>query len=241
MIENNTKDIQDKIVLNIIKRAFMNNPDIIQCISEIRDYNDELSRHSFHVALLSLLIGIKNGMSASELEEIFIAGLLHDYGKLLIPLSILEKKDRLTIEERSIIELHPAAGFLMLKKNTMRSDKIIYAVLDHHEKEDGSGYSHRKNSNIISNFTKIITIADIYDAMVSDRAYRKAMDISTVREYLLTNAGRSLDYDQVILFSQVLNDCDLKAYERRFHAVIQALHDHYIASDNSEINRKQIR
>ncbi len=210
----------DAVVLKIVKEALLNQNEIIKCIRELQSFSMELFEHSVNTALVSLLLGMKAGLTFCGLKEIYIAGLLHDYGKLLIPKTILEKKDRLTPEERKVIELHPAAGFLSLQRDTMLSERVVYAVLDHHEKPDGSGYGSRKMGDSITEYAKIISIADVYDAMASDRTYRKAIDINIIRDYLHMSAGRGHDYKLVMLFMELLEEKSLAKMEEKHKSIV---------------------
>jgi HD-GYP domain-containing protein (c-di-GMP phosphodiesterase class II) len=238
MNENKSIVLQDAAILKVVKTSLNRQNDINMCVIEMKDYSLELFEHSTTVALLTLLLGLKIGISPDKQMELYIAGLLHDYGKLLIPKDILEKRGTLTMEERKIIELHPAAGFLSLKRYTKLSDNIIYAVLDHHEKSDGSGYGSRKDGNSISEYAKIISIVDIYDAMASDRAYRKAIDINIVKEYLCMSAGRSLDYDFVMHFIDVINENTFVELKERHKEIVQKI---VLGAEFSELNRDLYR
>lgn len=216
----NSKD--DKL-FNIVKVTLQNQKETIRCLNEILDFSSELFHHSINVALLSLLVGMETGISTKKMKELYIAGLLHDYGKLLIPKDILEKNGPLTERERKIIELHPGAGFLCLKRDTAFSDSILYAVLDHHEKADGSGYGNRKEGELISEFAKIISIVDVYDAMASDRAYRKAINFNTVKDYLCMSAGRSFDYKLAMHFIEIIDSNALVDLERKHENIIKQI------------------
>lgn len=219
---NQRLELQDKI-FKVIYETLLNKQEIVKCLREIYDFSTELFNHSINTALLSLMLGMKTGIAFDKQKELYIAGLLHDYGKLLIPKAILEKKDSLTSEERKIMELHPAAGFLSLKRDTMLSENVVYAVLDHHEKSDGSGYGSGKGESFISEYAKIISIVDMYDAMASDRAYRKAISIHMVQEYLYMSAGRSLAYDLVMQFIDLLKENPLEEMEDRHRDIIRTV------------------
>jgi HD-GYP domain-containing protein (c-di-GMP phosphodiesterase class II) len=223
MINYNRNGLNESDIMSIMEGVLNRYSDTAKCLMDIAKFSDELYRHSTNVALLSVLLGNRKGLERRELENLFLSGLLHDYGKLLIPKNILEKRDILSIEERGIMEYHPAAGFLCLKRDTSFPDDIIYAVLDHHEKMDGSGYSSRKSGINISKYAKFIGITDVYDAMVSDRAYRRAIDHDTVVNFLRMNAGRSLDFDIVGLFMEVLDDIDIKDMETRYFNELKKL------------------
>lgn len=234
-----TQSIHEKVILNIVNRAFCNK-DVIKCVNDIKKFNNEVYLHSIRVALLSLEVGIASGKKALELEEIFITGFLHDYGKLFIPESILCKKNSLTPEERAIIELHPSAGFLGLKRNTNLPDKITYAVLDHHEKEDCSGYGAKKNSKSIVSYARLIAPVDIYEAMISDRVYRKAIDQKTVISFLSCCAGRSLNNEYVSQLIDFVSKNSVDDFLNKYTVLLSNLHDDYMKSNIEEASHYHI-
>ncbi len=147
--------------------------DMLQCM---RGYNDVTYVHSINVALLSNMIGkiIWPDISEEELNVLTMAGLLHDIGKLLVPEEITMKKGRLTLPEYNIAKTHVFHGNNILK-NLDLDPRIAEVAMRHHERCDGSGYPGGYNKEQISDFAKIVAIADTYDAMTSDRVYRAAI------------------------------------------------------------------
>jgi HD-GYP domain-containing protein (c-di-GMP phosphodiesterase class II) len=113
-------------------------------------------------------------MSREETRILTQAGLLHDIGKMLIPKDIIKKPARLTEDEFEEIKLHSIKGYQVLKDLNI-DIRVKYAALMHHERCDGSGYPNGFKSNQIEDFSKIVAIADVYDAMTSNRTYRNAI------------------------------------------------------------------
>lgn len=142
--------------------------DLLHCMKSI---DDSVYAHSINVALISRAIGKWLKMSREQLNELTIAGLLHDIGKAEIPSEILNKTSKLTDEEFELIKSHALKGSKLLKKAGFNSD-IQFAALQHHERSDGSGYPRGLEADEISDFASIIAIADVYDAMTSARSYR---------------------------------------------------------------------
>ena len=143
--------------------------DLLHCMKSI---DDSVYAHSINVALISRAIGKWLKLPREELDELTIAGLLHDIGKAEIPDEILNKSGKLTDEEFEIIKNHALKGSKLLKRAGFNSD-IQFAALQHHERSDGSGYPRGLEEDEISDFAAIIAIADVYDAMTSARSYRK--------------------------------------------------------------------
>lgn len=143
--------------------------------------------HCLNVAVLSVIVGIGMGLNYSQLKHLSESALLHDIGKISISLDILNKKGKLTDEEMIIIRSHPEEGYNMIKDNCMISGLVKNAVLSHHENEDGSGYPRQLSGKNIHIYAKIIHACDVYDALVSNRVYRKAMNPADALEYLMSN------------------------------------------------------
>jgi HD-GYP domain-containing protein (c-di-GMP phosphodiesterase class II) len=116
--------------------------------------------------------------------------MLHDIGKASIPLAILDKPSRLNDEERKLIETHPVSGFETLRSNPDISAEILDAVRHHHEYLDGSGYPDKLCGNDISDITRVLTISDIFAALVEDRAYKTTMPREKAFEILQSMQGK---------------------------------------------------
>ncbi|MEE3393625.1 MAG: HD-GYP domain-containing protein [Lachnospiraceae bacterium] len=145
--------------------------DMMQCM---RSFDDLTYMHMVNVGLVSNIIGKWLKLSDEDLRLITAAGLLHDVGKLKIPNEIITKPDKLTDEEYKIIKSHPELGFEMLKDKPIDT-RIKLAAYQHHERYDGSGYPLGLKGNQIDFFSCIVAVADVYDAMTSDRVYRKGI------------------------------------------------------------------
>lgn len=202
--------------------------DVAVCFQKVICFSRGLQEHSLNVAFLSMLLGMRFLESNKELQELYIASLLHDYGKMYISRSILDKADQLTTEEKKTMDLHSIVGAFYLSHQTNFNEKILTAVQDHHEKLDGSGYGlHKKNKNI-SGYAKIITIADVYDAMVSDRAYRKGLLREEAVNYLCSNTNRYFVQSYVEQFVSVTDNLDLSYFERKFRDNLMILQPQFI-------------
>lgn len=164
--------------LNIIKST--DSPlSIFTMMSTLKSYDNSTFNHSLNVALICNIFGKWLELKPDETELLTACGLFHDIGKLMIPDSIISKPGKLTAEEFKIIKTHSQKGYDLLKKR--KADlHVQYAALMHHEKCDGSGYPIGLAENQIDRYAQIVTIADIYEAMTSDRVYRGALSPFTV-------------------------------------------------------------
>ncbi|MCH5208940.1 MAG: HD domain-containing protein [Oscillospiraceae bacterium] len=152
--------------------------------------------HSLRVARYSRELAKRMGKSETEQENIYYIALLHDIGKIGIPDSILNKPDKLTEEERGIIQTHPTIGGDILKKFTAL-DGIADGAKYHHERFDGNGYCEGLKGEDIPPVARIIGVADTYDTMSSDRCYRKAMSSEVIIKELTEGSGSQLDPEVV--------------------------------------------
>ncbi len=173
------EEIDSEMILseveNVVKesRNSLHIMDMLQCM---RGYDDVTYVHSLNVALLSNVIGklVFPKISEEDLRVLTLAGLLHDIGKMMIADDVLLKKDRLTIAEFNLVKTHVLHGNNILKKMNL-DPRIAEVAMRHHERCDGSGYPGGYKRNQIDPFSKIVAIADTYDAMTSDRTYRSAI------------------------------------------------------------------
>lgn len=172
----NSQDIVDDMlheVENILShtRNSLHLLDMMQCL---RGFDDMTYMHSMNVALICHVIGHWRGLSPEEQNVLVLCGLLHDIGKLKIPPEIISKPGRLTDEEFAQIRSHPELGYEILQTKDLDT-RVMQAALQHHERFNGKGYPRHLTSAEIDKFSAIVAIADVYDAMTSDRVYRKGI------------------------------------------------------------------
>ncbi|MBW2096277.1 MAG: HD domain-containing protein [Deltaproteobacteria bacterium] len=161
--------------------------------------------HSERVTKTALRIGRALHLSPEELKDLHRGGLLHDIGKIGVPAHILDKPAKLTPEEWRIIREHPRMGAKIIEPIGPYK-RIIPMILQHHERFDGKGYPDRLAGNAISLGARILAVADAYDAMVSDRPYRKALTREEAIQIIRQEAGRQLDPDAAAAFLDLLDD-----------------------------------
>jgi putative nucleotidyltransferase with HDIG domain len=148
--------------------------------------------HSERVAVLSKLLARQYGLDESQVERIYMAGLLHDVGKIGVPEAVLRKPGRLTVEEFEQMKRHPAIGAKILQDVKQIQD-IIPGVLHHHERFDGRGYPDGLSGHNIPMMGRIICLADCFDAMTSTRTYRKAMPLEVTLADIRRCSGTQFD------------------------------------------------
>jgi len=178
---------------------------LVQTLEESDRYT---AGHSRAVATYSRDIAKRMGLSVTEQDRIYLCGLVHDIGKIGLPASLLNKEGRLTLDERREMEKHSEIGERILEKVDAYSD-VATVVRHHHERIDGQGYPDGLKSEDIPLISKIISVADAYNAMTSDRPYRKAMEYTIARDRLLQAMGSQFFVDAVVAFIAELSEADL--------------------------------
>lgn len=161
--------------------------------------------HSSRVALYAKEIARRMHMPPAEQRQLYYIALMHDVGKIGTPDAILNKKGALTLDERHIIESHTTIGGDMLKSFTS-IDGIIEGALYHHERYDGKGYPRGIAGQDIPLYARIICICDSYDAMSSNRCYRRHLDRETILSELSNNSGSQFDPDIVKYMIDMIDD-----------------------------------
>ncbi|MDP4094229.1 MAG: HD-GYP domain-containing protein [Bacillota bacterium] len=186
------------IIDNILKEL-LESDEIIINLSDIKSVDDYTFEHSVNVCMLSLITGIGLGFDLPKLKDLGVGAILHDIGKLRIPEEILKKPSQLTVDEFEEIKKHTVYGYEILKNNHKVSMMSAFIAFGHHERYDGSGYPLQIKGDSIHQCARIVAIADVYDALTSDRVYRKKLRPHEVVEYI-TSLG-SNHFDQKIVES----------------------------------------
>ena len=195
-IKNIAYDIVGEITLN--KNATVN-------MMDLKVFDDYTYFHSVNVAAISIVIGVSAGLSKKELYELGLGALLHDIGKVFVPKNILDKNSKLTPEEFSLVQKHSRLGNEYLSDMWDIPTESNLVVLTHHEKYDGSGYPYGLIEDKIHSYAKIVSIADVFDALTSDRPYRKAMSPSEAMEYVMGGSGSIFDPSTVQMFTKKIH------------------------------------
>ena len=172
---------------------------IFDMLRNMRNYDDSTYVHCLNVALICNVMGKWLNLSGSELETLVLAGMLHDIGKLTIPDSIIKKPGKLTDKEFNIIKTHPVKGFEIIK-NQKLPDSVKYTALMHHERCDGTGYPLGIRYEKIDPIARLVSIADVYDAMTSNRVYRNSLSPFTVVDIFQNEGLQKYDPEYILMF-----------------------------------------
>lgn len=179
----------------------------LQALVRLLEHHDEeTSRHCERVAHNARQVGKRLGLSRRELETLYWAGYMHDIGKLASPAKMLLKSGALTGEEYEVMKQHAAIGADTILAITPAFRELAEAIRAHHERWDGAGYPLGQNGNDIPLLGRILTVVDSFEAMTSDRPYRKAMNVHEAREILLRESWQQFDGTIVKNFVELLTE-----------------------------------
>ncbi|AWK50316.1 HD family phosphohydrolase [Clostridium beijerinckii] len=196
---NSINEVAEDIVDNVLS-----NKHVLLSLVDIKSMDNYTYSHCVNVAVISIILGISLNLPKKKLTYLCIGALIHDIGKSFIPKEVLQKPGRLTPEEFEIIKCHSRYGYDFIKNFFDLSSHIKLIVLQHHERFDGLGYPNSLRGDKISYLARIVSIADVYDALTSDRPYKRAMCPSDALEYLMSNAGTLFDYDMINIFCRIV-------------------------------------
>ncbi len=183
----NTDDIQR--IVNVILDETLNSKAELLHLKDLKIKDEYTFSHCVNVCMLSIYLAIKAGLDRDKIQSLGTGCLLHDLGKILVPTETLQKPGKLSDDEFEEMKNHPVYGYEAIKNdlNINATSKVV--VLLHHERVDGSGYPFGYKGDKIHESAKICAICDVYDAMTSDRIYRKALSVTSAVEYLYCTSG----------------------------------------------------
>ncbi len=144
-------------------------------LQQLQHFNAHIFSHAVNVSVLTMAIGIEQGVDAQTLEELAFGALLHDVGEMRLPLNLFRKGDALSAPERALLHQHPALGLSMLGDSREITETIRRIIHEHHERYDGSGYPSRLRGEAIAPLSQLVGLVDVYDALVTSRYGKPAM------------------------------------------------------------------
>lgn len=198
--QNYFKSISE--IVKEIMEELLGRKTVLINVVDIKSMDSYTYQHCVNVAVLSLVLGIQLQLDRRKLYDLCLGALIHDVGKALISNDILLKSGKLTEEETNIVREHTVKGYDFLKDSVDISATARIIALQHHEREDGKGYPDGRKDDEINALAQIVAVADVYDALTSDRPYRKAMSPNDAVEYIMANGQTQFSYEIVQAFSK---------------------------------------
>lgn len=184
--------------------SVLHSPDAMLWMTQLKNRDEYTAQHSLNVCVLSIVLGRHLNLPEIGLHNVGLCGMMHDMGKMLVPLEILNKPGMLEPDEMQIMQSHTTLGYELLKSSHDMYSGAVDVALTHHERIDGKGYPRRIEREGLSYLTKIVSIVDIYDAITSDRIYQKARTHLEATNILSNISGSQLDPLLVIKFIESL-------------------------------------
>lgn len=193
------RDKVREVAKKIVSELF-GNKNILVNMMDIKSVDGYTYQHSVNVCVLAVIMGMGLEYNMNRMEELAIGALLHDIGKIRVPPEILNKPAQLTDEEYELIKKHTVYGHEILKKAGTFSSISTFIALAHHERFDGTGYPLKLKGEKTHQCARIVQVADVYDALTSDRVYRPKMKTYKAVEYLYSLSTHQFDPDIVKCF-----------------------------------------
>lgn len=165
-------EIAKKAVADCVA-SVLNQPDALMWMTQMKNRDEYTSQHSMNVCIYAIALGRQINLPVNDLHELGLCGMMHDMGKMRVPLEVLNKPGRLTESELRIMQSHTTLGWKLLMSTSGMYGGAIDVAYTHHEKLDGTGYPRGLTAEQISPYARMVAIADMYDAITSDRVYQQ--------------------------------------------------------------------
>jgi putative nucleotidyltransferase with HDIG domain len=175
---------------------------------QLKEFDQYTTTHSMNVSVLTMALGEFLGMAPAAVRGFGLAGLLHDLGKVRIPKEILSKPGKLTPEERTVVEAHPADGARMILGGDEPLDLAAVVAYEHHRYHDGGGYPHVHYPRDCHQASRLVHVCDVYDALRTRRPYRDAWSSTQALEYIHERAGGEFDPAMAAAFIEMMRRWD---------------------------------
>lgn len=179
--------------VDLILPEIISSNNILRQLKLLRQKDEYTMKHSVSVSVIAVKLGESMGLKEKALRNLAKAGLLHDIGKARVPMELINKPAQLTNQEFKVVQQHPLHGFKIAQEMRLTDLEVFTAILQHHEKFDGSGYPFHVLGRKLHIFSRIIAVADVFDALTSDRPYRKAMPLLNALDEVVNNSNGHLD------------------------------------------------
>lgn len=199
---NQMRELANDSVKNLVNSA-----GVMNHLQMVRRQDEYTFQHSVNVSVIAGVLGKWIGYQGTALQDIILTGLLHDIGKAKISLEVLNKPEKLLAEEMRLMQTHATLGYKLLRNIPDLPDEVVVGVLEHHERMDGSGYPLKLDGGRIHPYAKIIAVADVYDAMTSDRVYRSKVTPFFVLEMMAQKMFDEYDPSVCSIFLSHVRDC----------------------------------
>jgi HD-GYP domain-containing protein (c-di-GMP phosphodiesterase class II) len=198
-----TVEIAKKAVANCVD-SILSSPDALLWMTQLKKRDLYTSQHSMNVCILAIALGRQINLSVAELNNVGLCGMMHDMGKMRVPLDILNKPGKLEPDELKTMQTHAELGWKLLQTSSGMYGGAIDVAHSHHERLDGTGYPRKLSAERITPQTRIVAIVDMYDAITSDRVYQKGRTHLEAINIMTKMCGTHLDSGLTYKFIECL-------------------------------------
>ncbi|CAA9300155.1 MAG: HD domain protein [uncultured Gemmatimonadaceae bacterium] len=196
--------VEAEAVVRSLLAAMHGAGDVVLPLVQLRSYDEYTTTHSLNVAVLVMALAEHLGLASSEVRAYGVAGLLHDLGKVCVPVEILNKPGKLTDAERGVMQAHPREGARLILRGDARLDLAAVVAYEHHVMLNGGGYPRLHYGRACHRASALVHVCDVYDALRTKRPYRDAWLAEDVLAYLQKGAGTEFDPDVVRAFVEMM-------------------------------------
>ena len=196
--------VEAEAVVRSLLAAMHGAGDVVLPLVQLRSYDEYTTTHSLNVAVLVMALAEHLGLGSSEVRAYGVAGLLHDLGKVCVPVEILNKPGKLTESERTVMQAHPREGARLILRGDARLDLAAVVAYEHHVMLNGGGYPRLHFGRACHRASALVHVCDVYDALRTKRPYREAWLAEDVLAYLERGAGSEFDPDVVRAFVEMM-------------------------------------
>jgi HD-GYP domain-containing protein (c-di-GMP phosphodiesterase class II) len=200
-----------RVFTSAMLEQIIQTPGLVLRLASMKSYDEYTLYHSVNVAVISIGLGLAVGLPETAVRELGMAGMLHDMGKIAVPLEILRKPGLLDEDEWRVMRRHPVLGADLLSRLPGSNRLPMVVAFEHHMRYDGRGYPGTRAGWTQHPVSRLACIADVFDAMTSRRSYKRAIPIANVRAYARDEAGRTFDPRLVTVLEQMLDGLREKA------------------------------
>ncbi|MEH6504388.1 MAG: HD-GYP domain-containing protein [Cycloclasticus sp.] len=219
-----TRVAKDAVASSV--NSILHSPDAHLWLTQLKKKDEYTAQHSLNVCMLSIVLGRHIGLGNQELRNLGLCGMMHDMGKMLIPAKILNKPGELDAAELEVMKTHTTLGAELLKSSDNMFHGAIETALTHHERIRGQGYPSGLKDSEVSYYSNIVSIVDTYDALTSDRPYKKGMTHLDATQILYQQSGDQFDRLLVTKFIESLGvfpaGCYVQLSDDRIALVLEA-------------------
>jgi HD-GYP domain-containing protein (c-di-GMP phosphodiesterase class II) len=195
--------INDKAILKTVSKIVeevIEHKEVLNQLSDIRAHDGYLFAHSVNCCVIAALIAVKMNYDLKTIRILATGSLLHDIGLVAVPRMVLSKPGLLSEEEFLVVKRHPRLGYELLKGTRLFSERVAGVILQHHERIQGQGYPCGLKGKEIASLARIVAVADVYDALTSDKSYREAYPVHIAIEMMTAWGGELFDLDVLNTF-----------------------------------------